>query len=155
MHSVRFIVEESLESSAVNLCYCFAMIKIVNWDIKSEVYQIMVSLLLYSKRNYSNNENLAFILFILMLMQPKVCCIYVRLRTEPVPPNRPIPTNGPILTTGPIVSSFPTNGLIFSTTRPTFKRHLHKWAERNVKRYVFPRQYDEELIEILVNMYLR
>ena len=46
--------------------------------------------------------------------------IYVRLTTGPVPPNRPIPTNGPILTTGPIVSSFPTNGRIFPTTRPTF-----------------------------------
>ena len=57
---------------------------------------------------------------------------YVRLTTGPVPPNRPIPTNGPILTTGPIVSSFPTNGPIFPTTRPTFKRHFHKWAERNV-----------------------
>ena len=58
--------------------------------------------------------------------------IYVKLTTGPVPPNRPIPTNGPILLTGPIVSSFPTNGPIFTTTRPTFKRHFHKWAERNV-----------------------
>ena len=58
--------------------------------------------------------------------------IYVRLTTGPVPSNRPIPTNGPILTTVPIVSSFPTNGPIFPTTRPTFKRHFHKWAERNV-----------------------
>ena len=81
--------------------------------------------------------------------------IYVRLTTGSVPPNRPVPTNGPILTTGPIVSSFPKNGPIFPTTRPTFKRHFHKWAELDVKRYVFPRQCDEELIEILVNMYLR
>ena len=58
--------------------------------------------------------------------------IFVRLTTGPVPPNRPIPTNGPILATGSIVSAFPTNGPIFPTTRPTFKRHFHKWAERNV-----------------------
>ena len=70
--------------------------------------------------------------------------IYVRLTTGPVPPNSPIPTNGPILTTGPIVSSLPTNGPIFPTSRPTFERHFHKWANAMPKRYVFPRQCDEE-----------
>ena len=80
--------------------------------------------------------------------------IYVRLTTGPVPPIRPIPTTGPILTTGLNSVSFLTNGLIFSTTRPTFKRHFHKWAYRNVLRYVSPRHCDEELIEILVYMYI-
>ena len=67
--------------------------------------------------------------FIVALPEPSIN--YLRLTTGPVPPNRPIPTNGPILTTGPIVSTFPTNGPIFPTTMPTFKRHFHKWAERN------------------------
>ena len=60
--------------------------------------------------------------------------IYVRLTTGPVPPNRPIPTTGPI----------PTNGPIFPTTGQTFIRHLHKWADRNVKRDVSPCQCDED-----------
>ena len=65
--------------------------------------------------------------------------IYVRLTTGPVPPIRPIPTTGPIPTNGPISESNPTNGPIFPTTGPTFKRHVHKWADHNVKRDVFPR----------------
>ena len=35
-------------------------------------------------------------------------------------------------------------GQFFSTTGPTFKRHVHKWADRNVKRDVSPRQCDDD-----------
>ena len=66
--------------------------------------------------------------------------IFVRLITGPVPPNRPIPTTGPI----------PTNWPIFPTTGLTFIRHLHKWADRNVKRDVSPRQCDEDHMSLVV-----
>ena len=70
--------------------------------------------------------------------------IYVRLTTVPVPPNRPIPTTGTIPTNGPISLPNPTNGPIFPATGPTFICHLHKWADRNVKRDVYQRQCDED-----------
>ena len=70
--------------------------------------------------------------------------IYVRLTTRPAPPNRPIPTTGPIPTNGPISKFNPTNEPIFPTTGPTFKRHVHKWADRIVKRDVSSRQCDED-----------
>ena len=67
-----------------------------------------------------------------LCFEPKNIYIYVRLTTGPVPPNRPIPTTGPISTTEPISYSIPTNGPVFPTTGPTFKRHFYKWANRNV-----------------------
>ena len=41
-------------------------------------------------------------------------------------------------------NSIPQMGQFFPTTGPTFKRHVHKWADRMVKRDVNPRQCDED-----------
>ena len=70
--------------------------------------------------------------------------IHVRLTTRPVPPNRPIPTTGPIPTIGRFHNPIPQMGQFFPTTGPTFKRHVHKWADHNLKRDVSLRQCDED-----------
>ena len=80
--------------------------------------------------------------------------IYVRLATRPVPPNRPIATTVPILTTRPISSWNSRNRPIFPTSRPTLLRHPHKWADCNIKRYIAPRQYDEDKITMQIDAYI-
>ena len=106
--------------------------RLIGKDIVMVSVEILILLSKPENKLYHYHFSRIFFYFFTWCRFFGVQYICVKFTTGPVPPNRPIPINGPILTTGLIVSSFPTNEPIFPTTRPTFKRDFHKWAERNV-----------------------